>query len=202
LYKTSLRQTKVVLLSLAIVVTMAGLSGCGGGAKQTTTPTKPASTAAPSASAAVTKKAAASSPPKTGAPTVAPKSTTPAAVPKLNDISFPLALEKGQEYTESTTPIFLRANQVLHLNWLVVKGGNHFHLTFSLPSGDAIAVRADGTLAAYSPTGKNPDELTKNGSLVFQPSDNDWEDGYYIFHSQIMSSDSGVSIKLLYWIEG
>jgi hypothetical protein len=201
LYRSARQRTKLILISLAIVVLIAGLSGCGGKSKPSATAT-PSGTAQTSPSATATKKAAASVAPKTTAPTAAVKSPTPSAVPKLNDISFSLALDKGQDYTESTTPIFLRANQVLHMNWLVVKGGNHFHLTFTLPAGDAIAVRTDGTLSAFPPTGLVPEELTKNGSLVFRPSDNDWDDGYYIFHSQIMSGDSAVTVKLLYWIEG
>ena len=191
---------KVVLIILAITVLIAGLSGCGSKAKTTTSTVKPDATNSTGVLTS-TKKAAASVAPRTSA-TVATKAPTPSAVPKLNDISFSLALDKGQDYTESTTPIFLRAGQVLHMNWLVVKGGNHYHMTFSLPSGEAIAVRTDGTLAAYPPTGATPEELTKNGSLVFRPSDNDWDDGYYIFHSLIMAGDAAVSIKLLYWIEG
>lgn len=194
--KTARHQIKVLLVSLAIAMLMAGLSGCGGKAVQPTT------TLTPTVSPTTTKKAAASVAPKTSITAAATKVPTPSAVPKLNDISFSLALDKGQDYTESTTPIFLRADQILHMNWLVVKGGNHFHLTFSLPSGESIAVRADGTLAACSPIDGVPEELTKNGSLVFRPSDNDWTDGYYIFHSQIMAGDAAVTIKLLYWIEG
>jgi hypothetical protein len=189
----------VILVLLAVAGLFAGLAGCGGKGGESATPTASITAASPTATA--TKKAAASPAVKTTA-TTAVKSATPTAVPKLNDISFSLTLDKGQEYTESTTPIFLRSDQVLHLNWLVVKGGNHFHLIFTLPNGSTIAVRTDGTLAAYSSANSVAEDLTKSGSLVLRPSDNDWEDGYYIFHSFIGSGDTAVSIKLLYWIEG
>jgi hypothetical protein len=202
LNKTSRRHIQIILACLAIVVLIAGLSACKSKGTQTTPTTKAVASPGPAVSTTPTKKAAASVAQTNGASPVSAKAATPSAVPKLNDISFVLLLEPKQDYTESTTPIFLRANQVLHINWLVVKGGNHFHLTFSLPNGDSIAVRTDGSLAAYSATGNPPEELTKNGSLVFRPSDNDWDDGYYIFHSQIMSGDASVTVKLLYWIEG
>ena len=194
-------KTKSALVSLAIVALIAGLSGCG--SKDAAAKDTPKASASPSttASPTTTKKPAAAPVTKTTVP-VAPKAPTPSAVPKLNDISFSLALDKGQDYTEATTPIFLKASQTLHMNWLVVKGGNHFYQTFSLPSGSSIAVRTNGSLAAYSPIDSIPEKLTKSGSLVFCPSDNDWEDGYYIFHSQIITGDTAVTVKLLYWIEG
>jgi hypothetical protein len=201
LNKSSTRLIKIILISLVMAIMVAGLSGCGTKTKSPA-PLSPVASPGSATAPTATKKAAASVPPKTSANAAAVKSATPLAVPKLNDIAYNLNLENGQEYTESTTSIFLRTNQVLHMNWLVIKGGNHFHLTFSLPNGDAIAVRTDGTLSAFTPTNDIPEELTKNGSLVFRPSDNDWEDGYYIFHSQITTGDSSVSIKLLYWIEG
>jgi hypothetical protein len=120
----------------------------------------------------------------------------------LTDVSFTLSLETGQEYAEITTPIYLQASQVLHLSWLVVKGGNYFYMTFSMPSGKVIAVRSNGSLAAYTPAVLAEEKLTKSGDVVFRPSDNDWGDGYYIFHSQINKGDTAVTVKLLYWIEG
>jgi hypothetical protein len=201
LNKATLKYLKVAVLVLTVVILIAGLSACS---KSSATPPKPTATTSKPATtpAATIKQAAASVPPKTTVNPVASKAPTPTAIPKLNDITFSLALDKGQDYTESTTPIFLRGDQVLHMNWLVVKGGNHFHLTFSLPDGAAIAVRTDGSLAAFSATNSVAEDLTKNGSLVFRPSDNDWADGYYIFHSNIAAADAAVTVKLLYWIEG
>jgi hypothetical protein len=200
LKRTARRLINLTIGVLVIAITITGLTACGSKGTKTTTP--PKATGTTTTSPTTSKIAAASVAPKTSVSPVATKSPTPTAVPKLNEISFSLALESKQNYTESTTPIFLRTNQVLHMNWLVVKGGNHFHLTFTLPNGEAVAVRSDGTLAAYSPTGPVSEDLTKSGSLVFRPSDNDWEDGYYIFHSYITTGDQDVTIKLLYWIEG
>ncbi len=188
--KTASSIIRLFAIPVMVLILIAGLVGCSGGNQKPAAATTPATSAAAAASA-----------PKTSASTAA-KAPAPSAMPKLNDIAYSLALENGQEYTASTTPIYLKANQVLHMNWMVVKGGNHFHMTFTLPSGKAIAVTASGNLAAISSVNSLTEELTRNGSLVFRPSDNAWEDGYYIFHSHILSGDAAVSIKLLYWIEG
>jgi len=117
-------------------------------------------------------------------------------------VAFTLALDPGQQYTEGTTSIFLKANQILHMNWLLVKGGNYFYLTFTLPDGNEIAVRSNGSLESYPTSSATPQKLTKTGGLVIRPSDRDWTDGYYIFHSQLYTGDVSTSVKLIYWIEG
>jgi hypothetical protein len=88
------------------------------------------------------------------------------------------------------------------MNWLVVKGGNYFYLTFTLPDGNEIAVRSNGSLESYPTSSPTPQKLSKTGGLVIKPSDRDWTDGYYLFHSQLYSGDVSTSVKLLYWIEG
>ncbi|HSW58864.1 MAG TPA: hypothetical protein VLH15_10700 [Dehalococcoidales bacterium] len=138
---------------------------------------------------------------KTGTTTAA-KAASPTAIPKLNDIAYTLSLDPGQEYSGASTPVYLRANQILRMNWQVVKGGNHFHLTFNLPNAKQMAVRNNGTLAEYGSAGIIPEDLTKNGSLVIRPADNDWDEGYYIFFPHILAGDTAVTIKLIYWIEG
>jgi hypothetical protein len=122
-------------------------------------------------------------------------------MPKLTDIAFTLTLADGQNYTENTIPIYLKSDQTIHLNWLVVKGGDHFHMTFSLPDGNLVSVGNTGNLAAYGRGETTSENLTKNGDLVFRPGNNDWQDGYYLFHPQLKTNDQAVSVKILYWIE-
>jgi hypothetical protein len=181
----------------ALLIMLAGLSACGGSSSPTTT--TPPSTVVSTA----TKKAASTV--STSAPvvkTTGPVPSTPVATPKLNDIAFTLALDPGQQYTEATTSIFLKSNQILHMNWLVVKGGNYFYLTFTLPDGNVIAVRSNGSLESYPTISGIPQKLSKTGGLVVKPSDRDWTDGYYIFHSQLYTGDVTTAVKLIYWIEG
>ena len=179
---------------------LAALSACGGGSS---TPAPTTTSASGAAAAASTKKAASTI--NTSAPavkTTAPAPVTPVTTPKLNDVAFTLSLDPGQQYTEGTTSIFLKADQILHMNWLVVKGGNYFYLTFTLPDGNEIAVRNNGSLESYPTSSTTPQKLTKTGGLVVRPSDRDWTNGYYIFHSQLYTGDISTSIKLIYWIEG
>ena len=178
-----------------LLIMLVVLSACGNG-------TPAAATTSP-AQATATKKAASTV--STSAPavkTTAPAPVTPLTTPKLNDVAFTLTLDPGQQYTEGTSSIFLKANQILHMNWLVVKGGNYFYLTFTLPDGNGIAVRSNGSLESYPTSSATPQKLTKTGGLVVKPSDRDWTDGYYIFHSQLYAGDVSTSIKLIYWIEG
>jgi len=122
-------------------------------------------------------------------------------MPKLTDVAFTLTLPDGQDYTENTIPIYLRADQILHMNWLVVSGGDHFHMTFSLPNGNLIAVGNTGNLTSDGQGLTTSEELTKNHDLVFCPADNDWQDGYYLFHPLLLTNDQSVVVKILYWIE-
>lgn len=189
---------KISLITLpAMLIMLAGLSACGGSSSPAAT------TTAAAVSSTATKKAASTV--STSAPavkTTAPAPASPVATPKLNDIAFTLTLDPGQQYTEATTSIFLKTNQILHMNWLVVKGGNYFYLTFTLPDGNAIAVRSNGSLEAFPTISGVPQKLSKTGGLVVKPSDRDWTDGYYIFHSQLYTGDVTTAVKLIYWIEG
>jgi hypothetical protein len=184
-----------LIITPAVLTILAALSACGGGSPATTTPAHTTATA--------TKKAASTV--NTSAPpvkTTPPAPVTPATTPKLNDVAFTLSLDPGQQYTEGTTSIYLKSHQILHMNWLVVKGGNHFYLTFTLPDGNEIAVRSNGSLESYPTASATPQKLTKTGGLVIKPSDRDWSDGYYIFHSQLYTGDVSTAVKLMYWIEG
>ena len=186
--------------TLLLVILMAA-TGCGGKTdagtplKAGATPLSTAKTAVTKTTAPATTKASAGSSSKTT------PSATPKAMPKLTDIAFTLTLLDGQDYTENTIPIYLKADQTIHMNWLVVKGGDHFQMTFSLPDGNLIAVGNTGNLSAYSRGAMNCEKLTKNGDLVFRPGDNDWQDGYYLFHPFLQTSDQSVTVKILYWTE-
>jgi hypothetical protein len=193
-------KTGIICLSLAACTL--GFNGCGGNdsGDQSSTPSSSVTSPPPATKKAATKSATptAKASSQTSGKTTA--NATTKTIPKLTDISFTLTLDPGQEYTEATTPIYLQATQILHLSWLVVKG-NHFYLTFSLPNGNLIAVRSNGSLCIYSSDSILNEKLTRNGDLVLRPDDNDWKDGYYIFHSQLYKGDASTVVKLLYWIE-
>jgi hypothetical protein len=189
-------KASVCLFSLLFLVMV--LAGCGGDkaasdaseqqalADQIVTQTTKTSTAKPASSTKSTTKPA--------------TTTTKKVVPKLTDLSFTLDPTNDQEFAEYTTPIYILASQTLHLNWQVVKGGEYFYLTFTLPNGKFISVRSDGGLSSYIP-GEKSEQLRTNGSVVFYPANNDWGDGYYIFHSQIFQDDPAITLKLLYYVE-
>ncbi len=74
-------------------------------------------------------------------------------------------------------------------------------MTFTLPNGNVIAVRSNGSMANYIQGDLNSEKLTKNGDLVFCPDDNDWGSGYYLFHPHIYKDDPSVTVKVLYWVD-
>lgn len=193
----SITKAKVIVITLSLLALLMGLMACGGNkeANNTTDQQNPAA----KSTSQTTAKAVSVKPTTTAKSTTKP-TTTKKAVPKLNDISFTLTPSKDQDVVEYTTPIYLLATQTLHLNWLVIKGGDYFYLTFTLPDGKFIGVRNDGSLFSYTP-GETSDKLGSAGSIVFYPSDNNWKDGYYIFHPQIYQDDPSVTIKLLYYVE-
>ncbi len=193
----------IALLSFLVLALV--LSGCGksqaADEPQTTTEPSVAAKSTPTAPTSTRPATAATSSSRTGA-TTKPSATPTASPPKLNDVSFALNLDPQQEYTEYTTSIFLKSSQTLHLTWVVTKGGDHFFMSFTLPDGRLIAVRSTGSLAALSAASIPTERLIKTGNVIFRPDDNDWQDGYYIFHPQIFRGDPAVTVKLLYWIEG
>jgi hypothetical protein len=203
-------KSQILAVACALLLVILVMAGCGG--KADSTDSKASPTASPGASPAAsptskttnkttaTKSAATTKASAAGSSKTTP-TATPKAMPKLTDIAFTLTLPDGQDYTENTIPIYLKADQTIHMNWLVVKGGNHFHMTFSLPDGNIIAVGNTGNLTAYGRGETTCEDLTKNRDLVFRPGDNDWQDGYYLFHPQLQTGDQPVTVKILYWIE-
>jgi hypothetical protein len=191
-------KTSVILLSLLAL--FMGLIGCGGNqaagdaAEQEALEAQIVAKSTPKTTT-TTKQVTTS---KTTSRTT---TTTKKVIPKLTDVSFTLTLAKDQDFAEYTTPIYIMANQTLHLNWIVIKGGEYFYLTFTLPNGKFIAVRGDGTLASYIPGEMKSEQLRANGSVVFYPNDNNWGDGYYIFHPQIYRDDPSITVKLMYYVE-
>jgi hypothetical protein len=191
----------IILSSFILIIVMAGCSGTKPGNGPETTPN---STVSPTAvSKNTTGKTDTTSSTKAPAQNVAKSTPTPTAkkTPKLTDNTFTLTLLPAQEYVENPVPIYLLASQVLHISWMVIKGGDHFHMTFTLPNGTLIGVTSTGKLSSYLHGESSTEKLTKNGDLVFQPGNNDWGDGYYIFHPQIYKDDASITVKLLYWIE-
>ena len=199
-------KARILAVVCALLLVIFVMSGCGSKTAATNSQSNPsaspkASTAAKTTSnttapkATTTTKAAGAGTSKTTPP------ATPKAMPKLTDIAFTLTLPDGQDYTENTIPIYLKTDQTLHMNWLVIKGSDHFHMTFSLPDGNVIAVGNTGNLTSYKRGEINRENLTKSGDLVFRPGDNDWQDGYYLFHPQLQANDPSVTLKIIYWIE-
>jgi hypothetical protein len=195
---------KVGLLAVvcALLLVVLVMTGCGGKADAASgKPSPAASSSASAGSKTTTPRTATTTKASAAGSTKTTPTATPKALPKLTDTAFTLTLPEGQDYTENTIPIYLRADQTLHMNWLVVKGGDHFHMTFSLPNGNLIAVGNTGNLTAYGQGETTCENLTRNHDLVFRPEDNDWQDGYYLFHPQLQTNDQPVTIKILFWIE-
>jgi hypothetical protein len=197
---------KIVCIVLSCIILIAGISGCSGAKPAATPGATPAANASPAASPNAASK---STPSSKVAATKAPAqsevksspTSTPKKMPKLTDTTFNLTLADGQEYAENPVPIYLYADQTLHLSYMVIRGGDHFHMTFTLPNGNLISITGTGSLSSYLHGESSNEKLTKNGDLVLRPGDNDWGDGYYIFHPQIYKDDTPLTVKLLYWIE-
>lgn len=194
------KKARILAIASALMLVMLMAASCGGKTDGTSSPSPSAAAKTTATKSTVTKPAATTKASAASSAKTAP-SATPKTVPKLTDIAFTLTLAEGQIYTENTLPIYIKASQTIHMNWLVVKGGDHFHMTFSLPDGSLIAVGKTGNLTSYGRSETSSDNLTKNGDLVFMPGDNDWQDGYYLFHPQLHSGDQSVTVKILYWIE-
>jgi hypothetical protein len=193
------KKSIAVLIIASVIMLLLAFTGCGSSKDADELQTSAAPTAGAKATPSATRASTNSSPKNT---TKAAPTTSPRALPKLTDISFTLALDAQQEYSEYPSPIYLKTTQALHLSWVVVKGGDHFYMTFTLPSGKLIGVRSNGSLTGLV-AGQLPTEpLTKSGDLVLRPDDNDWQEGYFLFHPQIHKGDSNIAVKLLYWIEG
>ena len=193
---------RLLAVFCAILFVVFVMTGCGG--KTTNPDVKSNPVASPSASKATkapeSNPSAATKASGAGISKTTPPATTK-AMPKLVDNAFTLTLADGQNYTENTIPVYIKADQTIHMNWLVIKGGDHFHMTFSLPDGNIIAVGNTGNLTSCRRGEINRENLIKNGDLVFRPGDNDWQDGYYLFHPQLQTNDPSVTVKIIYWIE-
>jgi|WetSurMetagenome_2_1015567.scaffolds.fasta_scaffold00944_20 hypothetical protein len=126
--------------------------------------------------------------------------TTAKTKPALNQTSFTLSLEKPQTYTEYTLPIYLTAQNTLHLAWSITGEGEYFRLAFTTPDGKIIAAKADGSIADLPPNG-TCEKLPRDGSLILTMSKNNWDDGYYIFRPNIVATDKSISVKVFYWID-
>jgi hypothetical protein len=198
--KTTLsNKTKAAAILLSLLALVMGLIGCGGNqaASDAAEQEALASQIVPKA----TPKTTSTKPASTTKSTSKTTTTTKKVVPKLTDVSFTLTLAKDQDFVEYTTPIYILASQTLHLNWMVIKGGEYFYMTFTLPNGKFIAVRSDGSLSSYIPGEMKSEQLRANGSVVFYPADNNWGDGYYIFHPQIFRDEPSITVKLMYYVE-
>jgi hypothetical protein len=201
--KSNARLLAVFCAMLLVIFVM---TGCGGKTVKAEGKSNPiASPSAPKATTNIEKTTETNSTAANKASGIGLSKTTPPtttkAIPKLIENTFTLTLADGQNYTENTIPIYIKADQIIHINWLVIKGSDHFHMTFSLPDGNIIAVGNTGNLYSCRRGEINRENLTKNGDLVFRPSDNDWQDGYYLFHPQLQTNDLSVTVKIIYWIE-
>ena len=174
----------ILLAFLTLTITAAG---CASKTPTKTTPKPAASTAAPSTTPTV--------PPPT-----TPTTTKVTTTPTLIQSTFPLQITTPQTYAEYTLPIYLSANDTIHLVWNVSGVGEHIRMSINTPDGKYVGEKATGGFVAL--TGDTPcDQLNRSGSIVLTPSDQKWPDGYYVFHPYILDKDPTVNVKILYWIE-
>jgi len=141
---------------------------------------------------------------RTTTPITAPPSskTTPkvTTTPALTQTSFNLLLTSPETYTEYTMPIYLPSQSTIHLVWTVSGVGEHIRMSINIPGGQLVGVKTIGGFTNM--TNDTPcEQLNRSGSIVMQPSEQNWAGGYYIFHPYICGTDPTVAVKILYWIE-
>lgn len=174
----------ILLILLTLTITAAG---CAAKTPTKTTP-KPAVT---SATVPATT------------PTIPPTTSTTTKVtttPTLTQTAFPLLITAPQTYAEYTLPIYLSADDTIHLVWAVSGVGEHIRMSINTPDGKYVGIKAAGGFVALS-NDAPCDQLNRSGSIVLKPADQKWVDGYYVFHPYISDKDPTVNVKILYWIE-
>ncbi len=203
------KQRAIILLIIVGLWIISLLSGCGrlGKAQSSSTTSASAATAtipaATAPAAAATSSTSDSRTTSTGAtpkPAASSSLKTKKTVPALTTIKFTLSLKPEQSYTEYTVPIYLTAEQVLHLEWLPESGTGTMRMAITTPNGKYLGVTTDCKLAELPEGSILCSKLNKVDNLIFKAEL--WGDGYYIFHPNLQSGDSDVSMKLLYWVEG
>ena len=147
-----------------------------------------------------TKPTISSTAPTTALTTAKVTSTTTSTTPTLVQDTFPLLITSPQTYAEYTLPIYLKADDTIHLVWTASGVGEHIRMSINTPDGKDVGVKATGGFIAL--TGDTPcDQLNRSGSIVLTPADQKWVDGYYVFHPYIVNKDPTVNVKILYWID-
>jgi hypothetical protein len=183
------------LILSALITVFLFCTGCGATTAVKTT-IKPPSTGTLSN----TKPTISSSEPATAIIPNKVTSTTTSTTPTLVQNTFPLLITSPQTYAEYTLPIYLKADDTIHLVWTVSGVGEHIRMSINTPDGKYVGVKVTGGFIAL--TGDNPcDQLNRSGSIVLTPSDQKWVDGYYVFHPYIIDKDPTVNVKILYWID-
>jgi hypothetical protein len=179
----------LTLILLALPALAMSAASCGA---KTTTKTTPKS-----AAVAITAPTA---PKPTVATTTMPTTPKTTVTPTLAQTTFPLLITAPQTYAEYTLPIYLAAEDTIHLVWTVSGVGEHIRMAVNTPDGQYMGVKATGGFIALT-TDKPCDQLNRSGSVVMKPDEQKWVDGYYIFHPYIADKDPGVNVKILYWID-
>jgi hypothetical protein len=153
------------------------------------------------AAAATTAATTVKTTPKTTATTTKTTVTTPTTTttPALTQTSFSLAITTPETYADYTLPIYLTATDEIHFVWTVSGVGEHIRLGINTPDGEYVGIQAAGGFSVKT-NDTLCDQLNRSDSLVFKPADQQWGNGYYIFHPYIAGKDPTVNVKILYWI--
>jgi hypothetical protein len=120
--------------------------------------------------------------------------------PKLNTTTLNLAVVAPAEYASATVPVYIKENQIIHLNWTVV--GGPIRMGFSSPNGKVGSVGKSGVTTASAIV------LDFIGEVKFSPTDDankalDWGgSGYYYFIPNIAKGDLASKVTISFWIEG
>ena len=126
--------------------------------------------------------------------------TTPTTTPALAQTSFSLALVSPQTSAGYTLPIYLSANNTLHLVWTVSGVGENMRMKINTPDGKIVEVEPDGSFVTIS--SDDPcDQLNSSGSIILKPATQKLAGGYYVFYPYICDGDQSVNVKIMYWIE-
>lgn len=188
------KRTGLAIILLISLVLLPILSGCG---QKTAAANTPAPTTSPATPQPATPAAKTTDTP-TPSPTPKP---SPTVKPTLSTVPFTLSLGTDQEYMEYTLPLYLKKDDLLHMNWVVTSGGDHLSFSFMTPDGETVILKRDGTIVRNYPDTYPDEKLFTTGNIIFRPSDYGWREGYYLFRPHIRRGDANVGAKILYWIE-
>jgi hypothetical protein len=98
-------------------------------------------------------------------------------------------------------PLYLKATDRIHLNWVITNGGDYLSFAIMNPDGETVIIKRDGTIVRNWPATYPDEKLFTTGNIIFSPSDYGWREGYYFFRPHLRRGDPAVGAKMMYWIE-